>query len=620
MPTTLPLAKINVTDPFWVEWQRKLVLVTLDQQLEQLEITNRLQNFERAANMEKGGFEGYRFNDSDVYKWLEAASYAMLCLKKYPGSPRWPNALDSIIESLTDAQMEDGYLNTYFQLGNIEQRWKNLNAMHEMYCGGHLIEAGVAHFECTGKSTLLNVAIKWAEHLRSIFGPQGRPGTDGHPEVELALLRLSRLQAERGLPEEAEKYRTDALWHLSQRGRRPSVYKTELETPEIYAMSPAAGNLLLEKGEYTGEYAQDHVTIENQTTVVGHAVRAMYLYTAATEAFSAMPKGTEEAIAAIWDNLTKRRMYVTGGVGPAGQNEGFTKDFDLPNLDAYAETCASIGLVRFGQKLVERYADSGYVDVLERALYNGSLSGISLAGDLYSYTNPLENRGSHHRVPWYGCACCPPNIARMIGEVGRFALLTEGPDVYVNLPIGIETDLLQIEGNYPVTGEFTIKMKRAGIYKLWVRIPDWCDDCELEVEGTNDEADFDSGYAVIERNWQAGDMVRVNLEMTPKWIESHPLVLDNVGKIALQCGPIIYAFEHDESLPQRFRVDLNEEPVWNGKASEVLVKGFVRTEDFGDLLYDELASESEKPFTAKFIPFAHCHNEGGKFMAVWIRA
>ncbi|MEQ1935187.1 MAG: beta-L-arabinofuranosidase domain-containing protein, partial [Fimbriimonadaceae bacterium] len=556
---------------------------------------------------------------SDVYKWIEAASYALLVLNKYPGNPRWPAALYSVIASLESAQMDDGYLNTYFQLGKIENRWRNLNAMHEMYCGGHLIEAGVAHFEATGKETLLKVAIKWAEHLRSIFGPTGRPGTDGHPEVELALLRLSRLMKARGLENEAEKYRGDALWHLSQRGARPSVYEAELKDPDIYAMSPAAGDLLLDKGQYTGEYAQDHVTIENQTTVVGHAVRAMYLYTAATEIVDEMPTGTEKAIGAIWDNLTKRRMYVTGGVGPAGRNEGFTNDFDLPNLEAYAETCASIGLVRFGQKLVERYADASYVDILEKALYNGSMSGISLAGDLYSYTNPLESRGSHHRVPWYACACCPPNIARTIGEVGRFAVLLDGNDIYVNLPIGVETEFVAIEGNYPYSGQFEIEVKKPGRYKVSVRIPDWCDDCEFEVVGSEDEADFDRGYAVIERAWSAGDRIRVNLEMAPKWIEAHPMVLDNVGRVALQCGPIIYAFESESSLPQRFRVDLGEESIWKEGTSDIEVKGFLRSEDFGDVLYDELADSGEKPHTAKFIPFSSCHNEGGKFMVVWVR-
>ncbi|MEQ1823880.1 MAG: beta-L-arabinofuranosidase domain-containing protein [Fimbriimonadaceae bacterium] len=619
MPTPRPLSQINVTDPFWAEWQRKLVLVTLDQQLEQLEVTGRLSNFERVAKGEKGGFEGYRFNDSDVYKWLEAASYGLLIFPKHKGSPRWPAALDRIIKSLEDAQMEDGYLNTYFQLGNIEQRWKNLNAMHEMYCGGHLIEAGVAHFECTGKESLLNVAIKWAEHLRSQFGPEARPGTDGHPEVELALLRLSKLMATRGRAKDAEMYKQDALWHLSQRGARPSVYQAELEDAEVYGMAKAAGDLLLENGRYSGEYAQDHLKIEHQTQVVGHAVRAMYLYTAATEVFDEMPEGTETAIGLIWDNLTKRRMYVTGGVGPAGRNEGFTNDFDLPNLDAYAETCASIGLVRFAQKLVERYSDASYVDILERALYNGSLSGISLSGDLYSYTNPLENRGAHHRVPWYGCACCPPNIARTIGEAGRFAVLVDANDIYINLPIGLETDSISIVSNYPHSGDFEVAIKKAGHYRVSVRIPDWCDDCEFEVLGSEDEAEFDRGYAVIERNWKRGDQIRVNLEMTPKWIEAHPMVLDNVGKIALQCGPVVYAFEHEESLPQRFRVDLNEDPIWKSGSSVIEVKGYVRSEDFGDVLYDELADSGEKDFTAKFIPFANCHNAGGKFVAVWIR-
>ncbi len=613
MPRSLPLASLRVTDQFWSDWQNKLVAVTLPQQWEQLESTKRLENFRRSAKGEKGGFEGYRFNDSDVYKWLEAACWALVHFK----DAGLRKQVDECVALIKNAQMEDGYLNTYFQLGVIENRWRNLNAMHEGYCGGHMIEAAVAHFEATGNRDMVDVALKWVNHVRSTFGPEGRRGTCGHPELELALLKFSHLIARLGDREESERLHQDALWHLAQRGSRPSVYEAELNDPEVYAMSPAAGDLLKEKGSYSGEYAQDHVPIHEQRQVVGHAVRAMYLYTAAIEVADEMPAGTAEAIQIMWENLVNRRMYITGGVGPAGRNEGFTTDYDLPNLEAYAETCASIGLVRWAQKMFERTPDSSYIDVLEKALYNGSLSGISLSGDLYGYTNPLENRGGHNRVPWYGCACCPPNIARTIAEVARFAIAEDETGIWINLPISLEAETrfgkISLEGRYPEQETFSVTVGKAGKFALRVRIPDWCDEAGVEVDGDDEPADFEAGYAVLDREWKAGDKVLVTLEMPTKWMEADPNVLDNLGRVALQRGPIVYCLEDDTPLPQQIRVDLEEEPT-----AEFQIGGW-RLGGVDEGLYVEVGTHDETPVKAKMIPFAHAHNKGGRFMAVWLR-
>lgn len=614
MPQPLPLASVRVTDPFWSKWQKKLIEKTLPHIHGQIEETGRLQNFRRAAKGERGGFEGYRFNDSDVYKWIEAASLALVHAK----DAQVEKMLSDAVRDVVAAQMPDGYLNTYFQLGDIDKRWKNLNAMHEGYCGGHLIEAAVAHYEATGERTLLDAALKWAHHVRSLFGPKGRPGTCGHPELELALLKLSHLMRRIGDAAEADQLKLDALWHLSQRGSRPSVYEAELNDPEVYGMSPAAGDLLKEGGIYSGEYAQDHAPIHEQTQVVGHAVRAMYLYTAAIEVVDDMPAGTEAAIHTMWHNLVTRRMYITGGVGPAGRNEGFTKDYDLPNLDAYAETCASIGLVRWAQKMFERTGDSQYVDVLERALYNGSMSGISQSGDRFSYTNPLETRGNHSRVPWYGCACCPPNIARTIAEVARFAIAEDETGIWINLPIGLEAATsfgnVSVEGRYPESDTFTITVAKGGRFALRVRIPDWCDDASVEIDGHEEPADFIDGYAVLEREWQAGDRVIVTLEMPYRWMESHPEVLDNVGRVALMRGPIVFGIGGKDQAPQRFRVDIAEE-IENGEVS-----GWQIGSEFSDGLYEEAGGLAENQKRVSIRPFAEFPHGSDESMVVWMRS
>jgi len=556
---------------------------------------------------------GDRFNDSDVYKWIEAASLALIHRKDADLRKK----LDDVVRAVASAQMEDGYLNTYFQLGDIDKRWKNLNAMHEGYCGGHLIEGAVAHYEATGERTLLEVALKWVEHVRSIFGPAGRPGTCGHPELELALLKLSHLMRRLGDAAEADQLKQDSLWHLSQRGSRPSVYQAELEDPEVYAMSPAAGDLLKEKGQYSGEYAQDHAPIHEQNQVVGHAVRAMYLYTAAIEVADDMPAGTEEAIARMWENLVTRRMYITGGVGPAGRNEGFTSDYDLPNLNAYAETCASIGLVRWAQKMFERTGDSQYVDVLERALYNGSMSGIGQGGNLFTYTNPLETRGDHVRVPWYACACCPPNIARTIAEVARFAIAEDETGIWLNLPIGMAAETrfgqITVEGSYPDSDTFSITIAKAGRFALRIRIPDWCDDASVEIEGHEEPADFEDGYAVLERDWQAGDRVTVTLEMPYRWVEANPEVLDNLGRLALTRGPIVYAIGGAGECPQRFRVDPGEE------IEDNMISGWQTIPEFSAGLYEEAGEIAENPKKMPIHPFASFAHGEDSNIVVWMR-
>ncbi|RYG65862.1 glycoside hydrolase family 127 protein, partial [bacterium] len=352
---------------------------------------------------------GFVFDDSDVYKWAEACAYALATTK----NDALRKLLDEAIELVVSAQRPDGYLDTYIQLDHPDDAWRNLNALHEMYCAGHLIEAGVALSENLGDRRLLDVSIRFADHIMSVFGPEGRLGYCGHEEIELALVKLAVHTGE-------AKYREFARWLVESRGSRPSPFEAELKDPAVVALSPWGGGLL-DGTNYSGEYNQDHAPIREHDAVVGHAVRAMYLYIAAADLADGQDDAAlETALQRAWDSLVKRRMYVTGGIGPSRHNEGFTQDYDLPNLSAYSETCAAIGLMLWGQKMLEMTGNAEFAETVERALFNGALAGISLGGDRFFYDNPLESRGGHDRTAWFGCACCPPNIARTIGNLASF--------------------------------------------------------------------------------------------------------------------------------------------------------------------------------------------------------
>ena len=552
----LPLAQIRLTDPFWARYQRVLLDTTLPHEYDQLAQTGRLANFERAAKGE-GSFEGLWFNDSDVYKFVEACAYALVGGE----SPTVRGQMDECVRLIQAAQEPSGYLNTFFQLGHPELKWRNLNTMHEMYCGGHLIEAGVALFEALGDRRLLEVSVKFADHVMSVFGPSARSGYCGHQEIELALIRLAESTGK-------AKYREYARWMVEERGKRPSPFETELADKEAMKLSLHSERMLMRDGKYVGDYAQDHAPIREHTEIVGHAVRAMYYYIAAADlADGRDDQELEVALERIWNNLTKKRMYVTGGIGPSASNEGFTGDYDLPNLSAYAETCAAIGLVFWGHRMLEMSGNSEYADVLERALYNGVMSGMDLAGDRFFYTNPLESRGTHVRTPWFTCACCPPNIARLIGSLGSYVLGVGDAAVYLHVAVGLEARFevsgvpvrLVVEGSYPWNGQVTVKVEpeRPVTFALNVRIPGWADDVQTDIPGAEEEAGYDQGYAVFEREWKKGDVLKVDFEMQPKWVESDPKVRDNLGRSALTMGPVVYCAEqHDVGYaPQLFSAD-----------------------------------------------------------------
>lgn len=623
----LPLPDIKLTDPFWSKWQQTLVDSTLPAIYRQLEETGRLANFRRAAGREEGGFQGrFWFDDSDVYKYLEAAAYG-LAIKS---DPTVRKQADDTIEVVLAAQQPDGYLNTFFQLKHPDLKYRNLNTMHEMYCGGHFVEAAVAFYEALGERKLLDGAIRYGDHLLSIFGPEKRRGYCGHEEIELALIRLSGATKD-------PRYAELAYWMIEERGKSPSPFIEEILDDESHALSPWVRGFLMPNGAYNGEYCQDHKPIREHDKIVGHAVRAMYLYIAAAQYAAAGDDDTLlTALKNIWTNLVSRRMYVTGGIGPSSKNEGFTEDFDLPNLSAYAETCAAIGLILWGQAMLHATGDSEYADVMERALYNGALAGISLSGDRFFYDNPLESRGTHARTPWFACACCPPNLARLIGSVGKYVAAVSDDAFYLHIPVGLQAQAslggvktrITVRSNYPWSGKVTIEVgpDRPARFALMVRIPEWADDVSFDLDGSEDPADYDRGYARLERTWSPGDVLKVDFGIQPKWMEADPRVIDDLGRVVLTYGPLVYAAEeHELGLrPQLLTVDPGcpVEAVDSdllGGVALLTAPAAAENGDFPDGLYAETGTTSARELQATFIPYYAWNNRGPSYMQVWHR-
>lgn len=622
----LPLSRIRITDTFWSRWQRIVVESSLPAQLEQLESTRRLANFRIASGKEQGEHVGIYFNDSDVYKWLEACAYGLAV----HSNEKLKSQVDTVIETVIAAQEPSGYLDTFFQIKHPDLKFKNLVAMHEMYCMGHMIEAGVALFECLGDRRMLDASIRVADHLLSIFGEGKRRGYCGHEEIELALVKLANTTGQ-------ERYRELARFMVEERGKRPTVFEQELDDPVALSLSPWSKNMMTKHGEYSGEYCQDHAPVREHTQVVGHAVRGMYLYTAVADLIDG--KGDvdmETALERMWENLTQRRMYITGGIGPSASNEGFTADYDLPNLTAYAETCAACGLIFWGQKMLEMTGNGEYGDVLERALYNGAISGISLDGTRYFYDNPLESRGTHARVPWFHCACCPPNIARLIGNLASFVASEADADFYIHQYSGFEAQTtlngvpvtIRAESQFPWNGTYrlSIEPERPVQFALRFRLPDWSEDISAEVPGAEEEAEYDSGYAVFDRVWKPGDTLVIDLGIEPRWIESNVAVRDDLGRIALTRGPLVYCAESVDAAfdPQLFVADPNAdvteqwEPDLEGMIS-VTVSGVKEIEQPDEPLYVPFGTAEMQEVQAKFIPYYAWANRGASAMAVWVR-
>lgn len=516
--------EVELDDRFWAPAMEINRRRTLPAVWNQTKSTGRIENFKRAAGKAEGPHQGLFFNDSDVYKLFEGASYIQF---RNPDDFR-ELELEDLAKLIVAAQQPNGYINTYFTLAAPDKIWSDVPKMHEMYCVGHLIEAGVASWQSTGRRILLDASKRAVANLASVFGPNGRRDVPGHPGLELALLRLYEVTEDPG-------HLALAQWLIDQRG--------------VSAGRPSAG-----------EYAQDHLPLREQSEVVGHAVRATYLFAGAT--LLAQKTGDvalADAMRRLFADLVSRKLYLTGGIGSSAQNEGFTRAFDLPNDGAYAETCAAIGLVLWAHEmhLLDRSAKP--IEVLERALYNAVRGGVSLSGDSFFYSNPLASRGHVQRSPWFECACCPPNLLRTFARVGDYFYSRDRDTLYVNLfgksatatSFGRAVVRVTQQTDFPHSGkvQLWVEASKPATFTLAVRVPEWSDGITIVVNREVVDAPRERGYALITREWTPNDFVDVELSMPVRVIAGNPEIPEQKGRVALARGPLVYCVEGVDSAP-----------------------------------------------------------------------
>jgi DUF1680 family protein len=552
--------EVQVSDGFWQPRMETNRRVTIPFAFKKSEETGRIDNFAKAGGLMSGEFEGRRYNDSDVFKIMEGAAYSLTI---HP-DPALEKYMDDLIAKIAAAQEEDGYLFTTRTIdpdklasGSGEERWSNLPSSHELYNVGHMYEAAVAYTLATGKRNFLDVALKSADLIAHEFGPGKRQGFPGHQEIEIGLVKLYRLTGE-------EKYLDLAKFFLDVRG--PGQFRKKFADDSAFSI-------------YNQDwYYQAHKPVIEQSEAVGHAVRATYMYSGMVDV-AALTGDTSyiHAIDKIWENVVSKKLYVTGGIGSRHEGEAFGEDYELPNATAYNETCAAIGNVFWNHRLFLLHGDAKYIDVLERTLYNGLISGLSLSGDLFFYPNPLEsdgkypfNQGESTRKPWFDCACCPVNLARFLPSFPGYVYAHKESALYVNLfvagqgSVDLGKNLVEVtqKTNYPWDGavKISINPEKEKEFSVYVRIPGWVRNepipsdlysflnpqetqVRLSVNSAAVDMDIEKGFVCIHRKWQKGDTIELDLPMTVQRIVAHDMAEENQGKIAIQRGPLVYCFE-----------------------------------------------------------------------------
>jgi DUF1680 family protein len=617
----VPFTDVRFTDGFWLPRLEVNHRVTIPHILDQEDKTGRFKNFDLAAGAGEGDFcSSYPFDDSDVYKTIEAAAYS---LRLFP-DPEMERRVDGLIARIAKAQEPDGYLYTIRTINPRKpkvdwagsERWSNLSMSHELYNLGHLYEAAVAWKQATGRDDLLDAARKSFKLIDSVFGPGKRRDVPGHEEVEIGLVKLYRLTGN-------VRCLDLAKFFIDQRGR-------------------AEGHKLY------GEYSQDHKPVMDQAEAVGHAVRAMYLYSGVADV--AALTGDEayvQAVDRIWEDVVGRKMYLTGGIGAVGGIEGFGPAYVLPNETAYAETCASIANALWNYRMFLLHGEAKYVDVLERLLYNGTLSGVSLSGDLFFYPNPLASSGQHSRVPWFNCACCPPNVARLIPSIPGFVYAEKEDSLYVNLFVQSESRLtvgddmvgVRQETAYPWDGAVKIILdpEQAEEFAVHVRIPGWAqgrpvptdlytyvdapaEPVGLKVNGQPVDPDLDKGYAVLNRVWKKGDTIELDLPMPVRRTAANSQVQADVGRVALERGPFVYCAEGPDNGGSVTNLVLPDTAALKAERRDSLLGGLTVIQGPVEALAEAPAAgsvtRSSRELTA--IPYYAWANRGPAPMEVWI--
>ena len=575
--------------------------------------------FPRHAN----GFTVQVFWDSDIGKWIEAASYALSHRRDADIEAK----IEAVIDDFEKAQLPDGYLNCWYLGHEPEKRWSNLRDNHELYNAGHMLEGAIAYFETTGRRRWLDVMERYVEHIRKTLGPgpDQKHGYCGHQEIEIALIKLYRLTGEK-------KHLDLATYFINERGKQPphffDVEREEREKKGWEFQRYTQGNY---------EYSQSHLPVREQTKVVGHAVRAMYMYTAMADLAAELgDAGLRKACETLWDDVMETKMYVTAGLGPSAHNEGFTYDYDLPNQTAYAETCASVALIFWAQRMLHLDLNGKYADILELALFNGALSGLSRDGEHYFYANPLESNGSAERWAWHTCPCCTMNVSRLVASVGGYFVSRAEDGIAINLYGGISTTIetagtrvaLRETSNYPWSGDIRIAVdpEADARFELKLRIPGWCRGARVTLNGQAVTGSPVDGYLNIDRVWQKGDVVTLDLPMPAERIYAHPGVIMDVGRVTLKRGPLVYCVEEADNpggrvqrlrLPRNagLRIDTRDD-LFDGIVT-LSADAVAITESDWSTLYRTTPS-SEGPSTLTALPYYLWANRGQGSMMVWI--
>jgi DUF1680 family protein len=641
---TDPVKQVVVEDRFWKKYKRIIAnevipyqWKALNDELPDTEPSHAIENFRIAAGESSGEYYGTVFQDSDVAKWLETVAFS---LRDFPNKELEEKA-DEVIALLGKAQGKDGYLNTYYMLKEPNNRWTNLRDNHELYCAGHFIEAAVAYYESTGKKEFLHIMEKYVELIDSVFGlEEGKiKGYPGHEEIELALVKLFDVTNN-------QKHIKLAQYFIEQRGQQPIYFIEEMEKRKTIDTAPTWNDDKHINFGLGYEYQQAHKPVRQQKEAVGHAVRAMYLYIAMADlAAKTGDRSLKETCEILWDDVVKHKMYITAGVGSAVNGEAFTCNHDLPNDRMYCETCASVGLAFWANRMLRLDPNRKYADVLEQAIYNGTLSGMDLDGKRFFYVNPLEvnpfqkNRKDQEHVKterqkWFFCACCPPNLARMIASVEDNVYTQTEDTLYTHLYIagkvqtvlsGRNVELTQSH-NYPWEGDIsvTVNVEDPVKFKLALRIPGWCKTVSAKVNGnTVSVEELDKGYLIVDRIWQTGDTVTLDLDMEILRMRSNPLVSMNQCQIALQRGPIVYCIEEVDNGPNLAAIRLSNQCEIISKYEPDLLNGVITLKAEGYRI--ESTSELYSAEPIKLIPqeitaipyYAWCNRAKGE-MRVWI--
>ncbi len=634
----LPVAAVKIHDTFWAPRQEVNRTRTLDHVLQQIEGTGGLHNFDIAAGKVTGKFGGPFWADSDLYKWIEGASWT---LATHP-DPALDAKLDGIIARIAAAQQPDGYLDTFVQINVPDLRFKNFAFFHEDFSSGHLFEAAVAHYQATGKKTLLTVATRLADLFDREFGPGKKDYISGHEGIELALVKLSRATGE-------TRYLDLAEAMIDRRGQKPSIFERQFReldpnrTVDFLGKPLRIGEwyerfYLKDPKKFDTRYAQDHLPVREQKEAVGHAVRAMFLYCGMADlVYEKSDVRLWDASKALHDSVTLHRMYVTGGIGPSEHNEGFTDDYDLPNETAYQETCASAAMVLWNHRLFNLTGDAKYTDVMEQSLYNAVAAGVSLSGDLFCYVTPLASRGDFKRSPWFGVPCCPTTIARFLPSLGQYIYSRSADGLWINLfiasdattPLDTGQVTVRQSTNYPWDGDVKIAVEPDAPreFTLHVRLPGWTSAPVVQVNGAAVTPEISRGYAAIRRQWKKGDTVQVSLPMEVQRLAGHPKVLPTQGKVAVRRGPLIYSFEQADNraaldtvvLPQNATFKAQFDPNLAGGVVKLTTEGLThKSADWTGRLYQPLDVSPATPVTLTAVPYAVWGNRGLGQMIVWI--